>query len=256
MKILLVNEKGCFDPGIIALAKALSGNHRVCIVAPLNPLEGTGHRFTTSAQPLRVKQYFVLKRVKIYSVNGTPCDCVTLALDKILKSKPDLIVSGIDCFNNRGETIHSSGVVSAAIEGTIQGFKSIAVSTKIPDATSEKDFMPIANAFAKRLNYLVKNMSPNTTLNVNYPQKFSSKNIKCTHLTYGMINNKYHPEVNPFGTQFYWLKTPVMGFALEALDQKGDLYWLKKNFITVTPLKLDLTNYEAIALVEKAGIKL
>jgi 5'-nucleotidase len=256
MKILLVNEAGCFDPGIIALAKALSTRHRVCIVAPLTPYAGIGHRFTTSDFPLRVRQYFVLNRVKLFSVNGTPCDCVTLALDKILKSKPDLIVAGISPYNNRGETVYSSGVVSAAIEGTIQGIPSIAVSAKISDTTDEKNFQAVAVNFTKNLDTFVKEMPKNTTLNINYPEKFSSKKIICTHLTGGMINNKYSFEVNPFGITFYWLKTPVMGFSLDALEQKGDLFWLKKNFITVTPMKLNLTNEEAIPILERAGIEL
>jgi len=256
MKILLVNEAGCFAPGITALAKALASKHRVCIVAPLTSQPGSGHRFTTSAHPLRVKQYYVLNAVKIYSVNGTPCDCVTLALDKILKSKPDLIVTGICDHNNRGETIYSSGVVSAAIEGTIQGIPSISVSAKIPDASDEKCFQSVANSFAKNLPFFFKNLVPGTTLNINYPEKFSSRKIICTHLTHGMINNKYQHEVNPFGTTFYWLKSPLMGFRLESLEQKGDLYWLKRNFITVTPLKLNLTNDEAIPMLERAGLTL
>jgi len=255
MKILLVNEAGCFAQGVIALAKALSVRHRVVIVGPLDPQDGAGHHLTTSAYPLRVRQYFVLNKVKIYSVNGTPCDCVTLALDKILKSKPDLIVAGIDNHRNRGETIYSSGVVSAAIEGTIQGIPSIAVSAKVHDAENEKNFYAVAENFAKNLNYFVSNMTPDTTLNINYPEKFSAKKIVCTHLTTGLINNKYSSEVNPFGMTFYWLNAPVMGFSSAALEQNGDLRWLKKGYITVTPLKLNLTNNEAIEIVKNAGIE-
>jgi len=256
MKILLVNETGCFAPGIVALAKALSGRHRVVIVAPLSNKAGSGHRFTTSAHPLRVQQYMVLNKIKIYSVNGTPCDCVTLALDKILKSKPDLVIAGISEHNNRGETIYSSGVVSAAIEGTIQGIPSISVSAKIRDTSEEKEFMPVAANFAKNLAYFVKHMPASTTLNINYPERFNQRKVISTHLTRGMINNKYVPEVNPFGTTFYWLKSPLMGFALDALEQRGDLYWLKKGYITVTPLKLNLTNDAAIPMLEKLGFTL
>jgi len=256
MNILLVNEKGCFAPGITALAKALSVRHRVVIVAPLNPQQGIGHQFTKSARPLRVKQYFVLNKVKIFSVNGTPCDCVTLALDKILKSKPDLIVTGICDHHNRGETIYSSGVVSAAIEGTIQGIPSIALSANVRDSSDEKNFQAIASNFARNLSFLYKNMPPNVTLNVNYPEKISTRKIICTHLTRGMVDNKYSVEVNPFGLTFYWLKSPIMGFALDALEQRGDLYWLKKSYITVTPLKLNLTNEQFIPILEKAGITL
>jgi len=256
MNILLVNEAGCFAPGITALAKALSSRHRVVIVAPLHPQVNCGHRFTTVNHPLRVRQYDALRKVKIFSVNGTPCDCVTLALDKILRSRPDLIISGICERNNRGEHIYSSGVVSAAIEGTIQGIPSIALSAKIRDPNDEKHFQHVANAFARKLPFMVKHMTPNTTLNVNYPEKFSAGKIICTHLTTDMIDNKYECEVNPFGNTFYWLRLSQLGFPLSCLEQRGDVYHLKKGFITVTPLKLNLTNNDAIEIVQSAGISL
>jgi len=256
MNILLVNEAGCFAPGITALAKALSVRHRVVIVAPLHPQTNCGHRLTTSSYPLRVRQYFALNKVKIFSVNGTPCDCVTLALDKILHSKPDLIISGICDHNNRGEHIYSSGVVQAAVEGTIQGIPSISVSAKIRDGKNEKCYAPVASAFAKKLPYFISHMTPGTTLNVNYPEKFSTSKIICTPLTTDMIDTKYECEVNPFGNTFYWLKLSSLGFPLSCLDQKGDIYHLKKGFITVTPLKLDLTNDIAIPIVKAGGLKL
>jgi len=241
LQILLVNEAGCFAPGISALAKVLSSRHRVVIVGPLKEQWGKGHRLTTSSHPLRAEQFYVLNKVKVFGVNGTPCDCVLLALDKLLKSKPDLIITGIDSKNNRGETIYSSSVVSAAIEGTIQGIKSIALSADIKDKDNERSYMAVARAFARKLPYLYRSIAKDTTLNVNFPSKFSGK-IKATHLTLDIVDNKYEEEVNPFGTQFYWLKSPLGGCSLKTLDQKGDIYWLRKNYITVTPLKLNLTD--------------
>jgi|GEM_PF-143253 len=254
MRIMLVNEEGCFNPGITALAKILSAHHRVNIVAPLEPLKGVGHSFTTAYAPLRFRQYFVLDKVKIFSVSGTPCDCVTFGLDKILKSKPDLIISGIDSSNNRGETIFSSGVVSAAVEGTIQGIPSIALSAKCETSKDEKDFLAVARVFDKFLPDFVKLIKPGITLNINFPANFSKRNIMFTHATDGLIDNKYTGEVNPFGEQFYWLDTPKMGFSNEALEQKGDLYWSKRNFITVTPIKVDLTCLRSLPILDKAGL--
>lgn len=265
MRILLVNEEGCFAPGIVALAKVLSVKHRVVIVAPLHVATGVGHTFTKSAAPLHVRQFYKLAKIKIFSVDGTPCDCVTLALDKVLKSRPDLIISGIDGKNNRGETIFTSGVVSAAIEGTIQGIPSISLSFNSKDAEGtkelsfaekEKEFMAVARAFERHLTEFINLIQPEITLNINFPANYSKRLIKYTRATDGLIDNKYRQEVNPFGTMFYWLTSPKMGFGLDALEQKGDLYWLKRNYITVTPLKLDLTNYEVIPTLEKAGLKL
>lgn len=246
LRILLVNNKGCFDPGIITLAKVLSRHHRVVVVGPLRDQGGKGHRLTTNSHPLRAKQYFVLNKVKIFGVNGTPCDCVLLALDKLLKSKPDLIITGIDPKHNRGELIYHSSVVSAAIEGTIQGIKSIALSAEVLDPKSERAFLPVARAFARKLPYFFNNIPKDHTINVNFPQKFNLRRIKATHLTNSIVNNHYIEEVNPFGATFYWLHCPIGegGYPLHVLDQQGDIYWLKKGFITVTPLKLDLTDDE------------
>jgi 5'-nucleotidase len=255
MNILLTNESGCFRPGIIALAKTLCKNHRVVIVAPLNPQINCGHAFTHDI-PLRVQQFFELNKVKIFSVSGTPCDCVTLALDKILHSKPDLIISGIRDRQSRGEFCYSSGVVSAAIEGTIQGIKSISVSAKIIDKNDEREFMRVAKSISKNLNYLVKNMPAGATLNINYPEKFKSKNVVVTQLTTEMSNCDYRYEVNPFGKVFYWLDSPATGYAMSALEQKGDLYWLKKGYLTITPLKLNMTDESSIQIVENGGIKI
>jgi len=254
LKILLVNEEGCFAPGIIALAKVLSAHHRVAIVSPITTMSGAGHTLTNGNAPIRVRQYFTqLSKVKIYAVSGTPCDCVILALDKLLKSKPDVIISGIDSVNNRGETVLSSGVVSAAIEGTIQGIPSIALSANLEDAKGEAEFRKVAAAFSKHLpDFLRLIGQSSTTLNVNFPTDFSKRRIKYTHATDGLIDNKYYSEGNSFGLFYYWLKTPRMGFGLDALDQKGDLYWLKRNFITVTPLKLDMTCKRSIPILEKA----
>jgi len=255
MNILLTNESGCFRPGIIALAKELSTQHRVVIVAPLNPQINCGHAFTHDV-PLRAQQYFELRNVKIFSVNGTPCDCVTLALDKILHSKPDLIISGIRERHSRGEFCYSSGVVSSAIEGTIQGIPSIAISAKIIDSNNEAEFSKIAKCFSKNLNCFLKHLTPGITLNINFPEKFKPKDIVATQLTSQMANCNFRYEVNPFGKVFYWLDSPPTGYALTALEQKGDLYWLKRGFITVTPLKLNMTDEDSIPIVEKGGIKL
>jgi 5'-nucleotidase len=256
MKILLVNEEGCFAPGITALAKVLSSKHRVNIVAPQSTQFGVGHSFTSGHNPLRVREFRVLRTVKIFAVNGTPCDCVCLALDKILKSKPDLIISGIDSQNKRGETIYSSGAVSAAIEGTIQGIPSIALSCGLGSGKDERDYFQIAKDFHAKLPELMKLIKPGNTLNVNFPKKYNKHLVKYTHLTDGLISNQYTVDVNPFGRTYYWLKSPIAGFGLDALEKKGDLYWLKKNYITITPLKLNLTEHEGLEIIQNAGLKL
>ncbi|MBQ7973635.1 MAG: 5'/3'-nucleotidase SurE [Clostridia bacterium] len=256
MKILLTNEAGCFHPGIVALAKELCKDHRVCIVAPLNRQVGSGHSLTVDQRPLHAQQWYVLDNVKIWSVDGTPCDCVALALDKLLLDKPDLIIAGIDPVNNRGNMVYTSGVVSAAMEGTIQGIKSMALSAAIPNEKKERAYRPVVKFVSRKLEYLAKQIPDYGMLNVNFPEKFKPKNIMPAALTDGLLDNEYEIEVNPFGSTFAWLKSPLMEFGLEAYEQKGDLYWLKQGYITLTPFKLDLLKGEALTALQKAGIKL
>ena len=256
MRILLTNEAGCFHPGIIALAKELSKDHRVCIVAPLNQQTGAGHSLTVDQRPLHAQQWYVLDNVKIWSVDGTPCDCVALALDKLLLNKPDLIISGIDPVNNRGNMSYTSGVVSAAIEGAIQGIKSIAVSSTILQAKKERAYRHVVKYISRKLEFLAKHTPDFGVLNINFPDKFKPKNIVATPLTDGVLDNEYEIEVNPFGSTFAWLKSPLMEFNLDAYEQKADLYWLKQGYINLTPLKLDLLKREALPSLQKAGIPL
>ncbi|MDR0975698.1 MAG: 5'/3'-nucleotidase SurE [Christensenellaceae bacterium] len=256
MKILLVNEAGCFTPSITALAKELSRSHRVVIVAPLDPLRGAGHALTTNYKPLRAKQWFVMRDIKIWSVSGTPCDCVSLALDKLLKSKPDLIISGIDAQNNVGEMLRTSGVVSGAIEGAIQGFKSIALSAVINDPNNEREFAKVARAFSKKLPEIYKTMTRGEVVNINFPSNPKASQIVATHITCDTVQNKYKLEVNPFMRSFAWLQNRTVGYGLEALESRGDIYWLKRGFITLTPLTLDILNKSAVSAVENANFKI
>ena len=256
MKILLTNEAGCFHPGVVALAKELCKDHRVCVVGPLTRQSGSGHSLTVDQRPLHAQQWFVLDNVKMWSVDGTPCDCVALALDKLLLDKPDLIIAGIDPVNNRGNLIYSSGLVSAAVEGAIQGIKSIAISAAIKEEKKERAYRRVAKYVTRKLEFLVTNTPDFGVLNVNFPDKLQPKKVMPAPLTDGILINEYDIEVNPFGSTFAWLKSPLMEFGMDAYEQKGDLYWLKQGYITLTPLKLDLLKGEALEALLKAGIKL
>ncbi len=256
MKILITNEAGCFHPGIVALAKELCKDHRVCIVGPLTKQVGAGHSLTVDQRPLHAQQWYVLDNIKMWSVDGTPCDCVALALDKLLFDNPDLIISGIDLAHNHGHMIHTSRVVSAAVEGAIQGVKSMALSAVIKNEKKERDYRAVAKFVRRKLEFLASKIPDFGLLNVNFPEKIKPKRLMPTHLTDGLLDNEYEIEVNPFGSTFAWMKNPLREYSLDAYEQKGDLYWLKQGYITITPLKLDLLKGEALDTLQKAGIKL
>ena len=239
----------------IITSKILSTKHKVVIVAPMRPHRGIGHALSV-VKPLRAEQFFVLNNVKIFGVNGTPCDCVGLALDKLLKSKPDLIISGIDHHHNRGETIYSSGVVSAAISGTMHGVPSIALSASAEDTKSEKEFLRVARNFNKKLPNIMKMLKPDTTLNVNYPRRVLSPVLKVVGLTLKNMNTSYTREVNPFGREFYWMSSDLFDYTPKTPDYQGDIYWLNMGNVTITPLKYDLTSPEGQAVLADSGISL
>ena len=256
LKILLTNQQGCFHPGIVALAKVLSASHQVIIAAPLRSQYNRGHALTTR-RPLKSGQYTVLKRVKFFSIDGTPNDAVALAMDKLVKSKPDLVISGIAPHNNVGEKVYASGVVSSATLGTIHGIPSIAISASVKDDKDESEYTQIAKAFAKKLGILYNNIPEAVTLNVNFPRRAGVKKIKYTHLTcLGHGDHEYEYEVNPFGQGYYFMKPHDHDNSLARLEDRGDVYWLKQNFITVTPLKHDLTNKGAFEILENSGVTL
>jgi len=254
LKILLVNERGCFDKGIITLAKVLSLGHRVTVVAPLRKQERVAGSITAS-NPLRTDRYRALNRAAIFSVDGTPCDCIELALDgKLLSGRPDVIISGIDPHHNRGETMLSSGVAGAAIRGTINGVKSISISADITNRFDEKEYIPVAKFISSNLKNLMEKIQPETTLNINFPRGFSARRIKWTHLTLGMVDCTYTQETSPLGRTFYWMNNPSQNYPLHVLEQEGDIYWLKKGYITITPLKYNLTEFASLDLLKKSGI--
>ena len=256
MRILITNEAGCFHPGIVALAKELCKDHRVCIVAPLNKQSGAGHALTVDQRPLHAQQWFVLDNVKMWSVDGTPCDCVALAMDKLLLNKPDLIIAGIDFTNNLGNMIYSSGLVSAAVEGAIQGVKSMAISAVVTNEKKERAYRHVARYVRHKLEFLATKIPDYGVLNVNFPEKVKPKLVMPATLTDGLLHNEYEIEVNPFGSTFAWMKNSLGEFGLDAYEKKGDLYWLKQGYITMTPLKLDLLKGESLEVLQKAGIKL
>ena len=256
LRILLVNERGCFDPGIMAMAKILGDVHNVVVVAPRGSIRGQGHSLTATA-PIRAEQFAALSKARLFAVDGTPCDCVGLALDKLLRSKPDLIISGIDPYHNVGDIIYSSGVVMAAICGTNHGIPSMAVSAHITDRNSEKEYLSVARAVLKKLDYLRGIIKPGIALNVNFPLGYKTKEFQICPLTVGMAISSYSYKTNPFGREFYWLNKNIEEMGLKALNQKGDVFYLKKGVISITPLSTDMTaDGEAFEALRNSGIAL
>ncbi|MCI4625943.1 MAG: 5'/3'-nucleotidase SurE, partial [Candidatus Magnetoovum sp. WYHC-5] len=196
--ILVTNDDGVFSPGVAALHEAMKNIADTVTVAPDREMSATSHSLTMH-RPL-----FVNKIQKdVYSVNGTPTDCVTLGVSKVLERRPDLVVSGINKGGNLGDDITYSGTVSAAIEGTIIGIPSIAFSL----ASHEEFYFAEAAVFALKLAAIVieKGLPRDTLLNVNIPGGKDIKGVKFTGQGRRVYLDSIHEYYDPMGKKHYWI---------------------------------------------------
>lgn len=235
-RILVTNDDGYFSEGIAALATALESVGDVIIVAPSSEQSASSHSLTLT-RPLRVRQLDERR----YNVDGTPTDCVVLALMTILKdNRPDLVVSGINHGANLGDDVTYSGTVAGAMEGVIFGVPSIAVSMTQRD---ERDFRHAA-ALTARLaqKVLVEGLPSGTLLNVNVPPgevrgvRWTKQGIKGaqTHIVEG---------VDPRGKQYYWIGAQIYATQVEP---DSDYAAVKEGLVSITPLRVELTDQPAL----------
>ena len=236
--ILVSNDDGVHSEGIVALATALQGLGEVVVVAPDRERSAVSHSLTLH-RPLRVEELGPSR----YAVDGTPTDCVNLAVNGVLSRRPALVVSGINKGANLGDDVTYSGTVSAAMEGTLLGVPSLAISLVGRGAFR----FEAAAAFAARLAAWVieQGLPPDTLLNVNVPGPKDGRPIGGFALT-RMGRRRYGDaiveKVDPRGKKYYW----IGGEELEFVDEEGtDFHAVSAGLISVTPIHLDLTNYKS-----------
>ncbi len=235
--ILVTNDDGIHARGLQVLAEALAPLGEVYVVAPDREQSAVGHALTLH-RPLRVDRVAERK----FAVNGTPSDCVNLAVLGLLPEPPVLVASGVNHGTNLGDDVTYSGTVSAAMEGTLLGVTSMAVSQADPDA--EADGFDAAGAVARAVatRLLVEGLPAKTLLNVNVPRG-EMKGIRLTRLGHRVYREKVIREVDPRGRPYYWIGA---GPPEWAEDTEADIATLHAGFTTVTPLHLDLTHHGAL----------
>lgn len=252
MKILVTNDDGIFAEGIYKLAKRLSEEHEVFVVAPDRQRSATGHAITMH-HPLRAnKVKFFDTDIDAWSVDGTPSDCVKLALEALLQEAPDFVISGINDGPNLGTDVLYSGTVSAAVEGAIHGIQSMALSMAY---TKNIDFS-IGCEFAFKMvgELKTKKLPKDTLLNVNIPNtsKDDLKGVKVTTLGIRRYKNAFEKRHDPRGNEYYWLSGEVIN---EIQGKDSDINAIESNFISMTPIHYDLTKFELIQTMEKWNIQ-
>jgi 5'-nucleotidase len=248
MRILLTNDDGIHAPGIHALLPVLSELGEVSIVAPDRERSATGHGITVH-YPLRVQHYCIPdSQVCAWMVDGTPADCVKIAVQALLPIKPDLVVSGINAGSNLGTDVLYSGTVSAAVEGVILGIPAIAVSLSQHE---NPDFTYAAQA-AKRIimKMLDQELPPNTLLNINVPpgQEHDIRGAAITKLGHRHYENTFEKRHDPRGRVYYWLGGDVLDVEN---DSDSDIVAVQNGYVSVSPIHFDLTNYRIMHMLEK-----
>ena len=238
MKILISNDDGVHAPGLVYLATALEKVADITVVAPDRNRSGVSNSLTLD-QPLRV----VTAANGFYSVNGTPTDCVHLAVTGLLKEMPDMVVSGINEGSNLSDDVLYSGTVAAATEGRFLGLPAIAISL----AGARCEHYDTAAQVAKMLvEHLRKQpLTYDTVLNVNVPDMpFSElKGIQVTRLGTRHIAEPTIKSEDPRGRKIYWVGPP----GLEQDAGPGtDFYAVNSGYVSITPLHFDLTHYKVI----------
>lgn len=242
--ILVSNDDGIYSNGIKALAKVASEFGEVVIVAPDRQQSAVGHAITIET-PLRSQKIKIADQFQGFAVNGTPADCVKLAHDQLLEIKPDLVLSGINHGSNAGINILYSGTVSAATEGTVLGYPSIAVSCT--DYDEEADLTACMEAARRVIKFVLeKGLPKGVTMNVNAPSG-AYKGIKWARMADSRYVEEYEGRKDPFNRPYYWLTGKF-----ELLDDgnDADIHILNEGFAAVTPIQYDLTDYD---LLRKLG---
>ncbi|WP_447974865.1 5'/3'-nucleotidase SurE [Nitrospira sp. Kam-Ns4a] len=238
MKILVTNDDGIASRGLLALAAAMRQLGDVWVVAPDRERNAVGHALTLH-KPLR------LTRVdkQVYAVNGTPTDCVNLALKQVLRATPALVVAGINRGVNLGDDVTYSGTVAAALEGTIHGVPSIAVSQ---EGQGEFRFK-VAAVYALRVARAVLRfgLPEETLLNVNVPDRplGAIAGVRMTCLSRRRFDEPVIEKVDPHGRTYYWIAGSRVAWSRR---KDSDYEALRQGLVSVTPLQLDLTHYRVL----------
>jgi len=242
--ILVTNDDGISAPGIRALIEVMQEIGTVVVVAPDSPQSAMGHAITINST-LHLNKISGANAVATeYSCSGTPVDCVKLAVNEILKRKPDLCVSGINHGSNSSINIIYSGTMSAAVEAGIEGIPAIGFSLLDYDWNANFEH---SKPYIKKIatEVLQKKLPENVILNVNFPKKIAEdiKGIKICRQAKAMWEEKFDKRKTPQGKDYYWLTGE---FVNQDTGEDTDEWALENNYISVVPVQFDLTAHHAI----------
>ncbi len=241
--ILVTNDDGVHAPGLSALQRAMNDLGDVYVVAPDRERSAVSHALTLH-RPLKAEEL----KEHVFSVNGTPTDCIALAVHKILPRKPDLVSSGINRGANLGDDVTYSGTVSAAMEGTILGVPSFAISLAGERPFLYDSAIPFALEVARYI--LDKQLPYDTLLNVNVPNipREALKGIRITKQGKRIYDSAIQDIYSPWGEKHYWIGG---GKPYWEHGEDVDMQSVMEGYVSVTPVHLHMTNYSALDMLRK-----
>lgn len=248
MYILITNDDGIYAPGIRALWTELAAVADIAVIAPASERSACSQSITVH-HPIRVNEYRVDQPgIIAWSVDGTPTDCVKIALEALLPRRPDIVVSGINHGPNLGTDVLYSGTVSAAIEASLQGVPAVAVSL----AAQRPDDFTAAARYTRQLVVKVlsqASLPQRTLLNVNVPPLAETliKGVAITKLGTVNYDNVFEKRQDPRGRVYFWMAGSVVD---AGNDPDSDVEAVKAGYVSVTPVHFDLTNYAILDMVK------
>jgi 5'-nucleotidase len=240
MRFLCTNDDGILAYGLECLVRAAKQIGDVTVVAPDREQSATSHSLTLH-HPLRAIQ----RGENRYQVDGTPTDCVMLAIEMLMPEKPDFVLSGINHGQNMGEDVLYSGTVAAAMEGLALGIRSIAISYAgrdfFADSSRLEELVQVLVPLLRHITGLT-DLPADTLLNINIPpvRPADIKGVKLTRLGRRVYSNSIRPMQDPWGRPIYWIGG---GEVTWAGDDRSDFQAIRDGYVSVTPLHLDLTHH-------------
>jgi 5'-nucleotidase len=239
MRILVTNDDGIYSPGIAALAGAAQQFGDVRVVAPDVEQSSAGHAITAT-RPLRYRRTRIFDGIEAYRVNGTPADCVALGAHQW--ERVDVVLSGINLGPNLGNATWHSGTLAAAKQAALLGIRGVALSAPVHD--DDGDFTALEPWIKRALALLLQDGQPRL-VNVNFPRE--PRGMRWTAQAVDHYDGKVVPDTDPMGREHYWFTV----VPLEQHREGTDLWAVTNGYVSLTPLRLDLTNHDELERVAR-----
>lgn len=252
--ILVTNDDGYFAPGLQVLIDMVRPYGEVLVVAPEQGVSGMSHAITIK-NPLRKTLIKKEEGLTIYKLNGTPVDCVKMALNQLASRKPDILVSGINHGSNSSISVIYSGTMGGAIEGSVNNIPSIGFS--LCSHRMDADFSLVKKYGEKIFTQVFENGLPDyTCLNVNFPviTEEEFQGIKICRQARGVWKEEYEKRTDPHGGEYFWLTGNFKNQENGSTDT--DEWALANNYASIVPVKTDFTDYDSIQKLQTLNLSL